>query len=239
MAHHAYFLVGDTEEGIERARGFASGILESAPTEKNLDIHILRYGLFSVEDARALAASAYRAPDGNNGKVIIISLTRIFHEAQNALLKIFEEPPIGVTLILVIPSAGLLLPTLRSRLLPLPKDTAHTRHSILPLVEEFLVADSTGKERIVSKLLDRSKSDKDEEKQKARNEVLQFVEGIMLHAHTTRLKTPTTEDLELLALLDDCQYFLPILHELSAPLKLILEHLFLVIPKELRPAKFD
>jgi|CXWL01.1.fsa_nt_gi DNA polymerase III delta prime subunit len=232
MAHHAYFVVGESEEGILRARGFASGILGSNPQEKNADLHIFNYGLFTVDDARALATSAWRAPDGNKGKVLIISVTRIFHEAQNALLKLFEEPPQDVTLILIIPSEGLLLPTLRSRLLPLANTNLNAQ-APSSLTAEFLVADKATREKIIAKLLERAKSDKDEEKQAARSAAIQLVEGLMHRANSLRGSESLPEETELLAFLDDCQHFLPILHERSAPLKLIWEHLLLVTPKTL------
>src|SRR4051812_8412136 len=115
----SYFVAGEAEQGIKQALTFGERALGLTGTN-NPDILVLRYGLFSVEDSRKLIDAAYRSASGGNGKLIIASAPRLFHEAQNALLKVFEEPPAGVTLVLVVPSAGILLPTLRSRLLSLP-----------------------------------------------------------------------------------------------------------------------
>ncbi len=217
--------------------------------EHNPDVVVLRFGLFSVDDARKLIDSAYRSASGDKGKVIIASMTRVFHEAQNALLKLFEEPPEGVTLILCVPSAGLLLPTLRSRLLELPatEDNAQTKgasdsaDSSTSIVFEFLQADTKEREKSIAKLLDRSKSDKDEVKQGARSESINLVEGLLrasyeLSKSTKGKITPQIAE-ELRDFESDLSAFLPILHERSAPLKLIFEHILLVIPTSLGKTK--
>ncbi|MDB5189867.1 MAG: polymerase subunit delta, polymerase subunit delta protein [Parcubacteria group bacterium] len=237
MAHHAYYVAGEAEAGISSALSFAERELGFVQ-EHNPDVVVLRFGLFSVDDARKLIDSAYRSASGDNGKVIIASMTRVFHEAQNALLKLFEEPPEGVTLILCVPSAGLLLPTLRSRLLSLP--ISHNTESS-SLVQEFLSASTTEREKIVTKLLDRAKSDKDEIKQGARSEAISLVEGLLRVSYELgkegKGKITTQIADELRDFEDDLSTFLPILHERSAPLKLIFEHILLVIPTSLAKAE--
>ena len=63
-----------------------------------------------------LIAPANRASTGGRGKVFIVPQAELMSTpAQNALLKTLEEPPPGVTIILLCPSPGELLPTTRSR----------------------------------------------------------------------------------------------------------------------------
>jgi len=112
--HHALVIESGEEEGIETALAWTKREL-GMEALGNPDITILRYGLFAVEDARKVADLSASAPFSGDYKVIIISAGRAYHEAQNALLKIFEEPPRGVYIFLVLPSLGGLLPTLRSR----------------------------------------------------------------------------------------------------------------------------
>lgn len=226
MAHHAYFIAGETEQGIEAALTHAETALGLA-RHNNPDLIVLRHGLFSVDDARKIGELAYRMPSAGDQKAIVVSATRLFHEAQNAMLKVFEEPPAGTTLFLVIPAEGMLLPTLRSRLQPL---VGGGGNQISPLAQDFLGATPAEREKLVAKLLDRSKSEKDEEKQKARNEAIQLVEGLVRAAHAQR------ERPEMASFLADLDVFLPILHERSAPLKLIFEHILLVIPTGLNQA---
>ncbi len=234
MAHHAYFITGDGEEGITLAHVFIERELQ-LPISENPNVTTLRYGLFSVEDARKLRSLAELSPTVGTEKVLVVSVTRLFHEAQNALLKLFEEPPAGTTLILVLPSEGMLLPTLRSRLLPLPSSSgafadAGTSGAISDVAQEFISAKAAEREKLVTRIVEKAKSDKDEEKQAARLAAIQLVEGLTIYTYQKwvvekDMKKRTEQQL----LLDDLHAFLPILHERSAPLKLIFEHLLLVV----------
>ena len=224
---HAYVLEGDREVGISAVREHARTAL-GLEGDHHPDIVIFQYGLFSVDDARAVASFASSSPVAGDTKMVAIAATRIFHEAQNALLKLFEEPPSGVTMVLLVPSLGQLLPTLRSRVQTLASDSADRSAAT-----DFLSLDSAGREKYISKVLDRTKSDKDEEKQKARGELLRLVEDLLRVAHERRTSATESEKKELTAFLSDLEVFLPILHERSAPLKLIFEHILLVTPASL------
>lgn len=68
---------------------------------------------FLMEDARAVERESYIAE--NAEKIIVIMASAFRGEAQNFLLKLFEEPPKNVKFLLVCPSKNLLLPTVRSR----------------------------------------------------------------------------------------------------------------------------
>lgn len=228
MAHHAYYVAGDLEAGKAAALSFVERELGLAP-QGNPDVMQLSYGLLSVDDARHFGELAYRMPAIGTQKALIASASRFFHEAQNALLKVFEEPPAGTTLILVLPSEGILLPTLRSRLLPLPREG-----STAPIesdAQAFLEASDAERKKLVEKLLDRTKSDKDEEKQAARLAALRLAEGLLHAAYEARKGGDTSE--EVVAFLDDLDCFIPMLHDRAAPLKQIFEHLLLVIPPSL------
>ncbi|MEA2701466.1 MAG: polymerase subunit delta [Candidatus Parcubacteria bacterium] len=234
---HAYYVAGEGEEGIGKAEAFAESEF-GIRGRGNPDLVLLRHNLFSVDDARRLMDVAVAAPVGDR-KVVIVSMTRFFHEAQNALLKLFEEPPAGVTLVLVLPSEGVLLPTLRSRLSTLPVSAAkgsgeEQASGMSELAREFLAADDAEREKFVAKLVDRSKSDKDEEKQQARSDAVRLAEDLMRSADAARMIGKEGHDERQLRLfIDDLMHFLPLLHTRSAPLKLIYEHLRLVIPKDL------
>ena len=233
MAHHAYFIAATGEQGIAHAIAHAETAL-GLTRNNNPDLTVMRYRLFSVEDARKITDMANRAPLRGEQKMIVLAATRFFHEAQNALLKVFEEPPAGTTLVLVVPAEGMLLPTLRSRLLPLP-GTDTTATSLSPESIAFLAASDEEREKLLVKLVDRSKSDTDEIKQGARNEAVRLVEDLIRAAYARREETQAgNERLELTRLLSDLDRFLPILHERSAPIKLICEHLILVIPTSLK-----
>lgn len=69
---------------------------------------------FKIADAREIIRQAYILEEEQ--KCIAIA-SKIFNlEAQNALLKILEEPPNGVEFIILTPNKNALLPTIRSRM---------------------------------------------------------------------------------------------------------------------------
>ncbi len=219
MAHHAYLYVGGRDEGIAAARAFLE--TRGLTGADNPDITVFSYeGLFSVEDARRITAFASQASVAGSEKAIIVAVERIFHESQNALLKTFEEPPPGTVLVLVIPVQGVLLPTLRSRLVQLPSEAIAASSG----TQEFLAASADARAKIVAKLLACTKDGKDEEKQAARVEAARLCEGITV-ALAAQPRTPERD-----RLLEELARFMPILHASSAPLKLIFEHLLLVLP---------
>ncbi len=86
---------------------------------QNLSIDVVR---------KFLIDPAWRASVGGRGKVFVVRQTETMSApAQNALLKTLEEPPTGVTIILLCTSPAELLPTTRSRCQlvrfgPLPMD---------------------------------------------------------------------------------------------------------------------
>lgn len=228
MAHHAYFAVGERTAAIRRARAFAERNLGESLAA--LDIVYLSFEHFSVDDARRLISTASVSGIGGK-KIIIASLSRIFHEAQNALLKILEEPPEGLAIILCVPSAGVFIPTLRSRLLPLPDDHEVSEEDPSSAAAAFLAASGAEREKIVGVLLERAKSDKEETKQAARRDAIELVRGLSATAHA-KLHAGKDElaRREARLQLEDLSAFMPILYERSAPLKLMFEHLLLVVP---------
>ena len=70
---------------------------------------------FLIDDAKEVIKEAYIAEATNKYLILIAKGYRI--EAQNALLKILEEPPRHIVFIVVAPSKTAFLPTIRSRLL--------------------------------------------------------------------------------------------------------------------------
>lgn len=227
MAHHAYVLEGDRTTVIARAERAACTLAGTSA-----DYQVLSFDQLTIEQARKLRELAYQSGTGDS-RVLVIYAARIFHEAQNALLKVFEEPPAGTTLILGVPSLGMLLPTLRSRLVPLPIDEELGGQR--DTTSNFLALSSAEREKYLTKLVERSKADSDATKQEARGEATALISHLLEVAHGALMaeKRPS-ERQELVAFLEDLTAFLPISHERSAPLKLIFEHVLLVIPTSLQ-----
>jgi hypothetical protein len=70
---------------------------------------------FGIDDARRLSNLAYQKPQTAATQQLVIRSRMVTSEAQNALLKLFEEPPETTYIVLVVPTDCYLLPTLLSR----------------------------------------------------------------------------------------------------------------------------
>lgn len=115
LNHHAYLLVGSDSIHAELV-----SILEKnfkITTHGNPDFTDRRYENFTIDDSRELKSMAELMPVKAGGKrIFVITMNGITVEAQNALLKLLEEPAEYVHFFLIVPSAHLLLPTVKSRL---------------------------------------------------------------------------------------------------------------------------
>ncbi|MEY2665240.1 MAG: polymerase delta subunit [Candidatus Parcubacteria bacterium] len=75
-----------------------------------------RLSQFKIDDVRTLIAEAHRRPAGDAvEQTLLVATEFITEEAQQALLKIVEEPPLSTKFIFVIPEGYTLLATLESR----------------------------------------------------------------------------------------------------------------------------
>lgn len=81
-----------------------------------LDVHHTVVAQLGIDDARALVMLASRRPVERQVRSFVVCCNSLSVEAQNALLKLFEEPPHATEFFLVVPHASKIIPTLRSRL---------------------------------------------------------------------------------------------------------------------------
>ena len=77
---------------------------------------VVGFDKMGIDDVRSITDQAQLRPATSDGQLFVISATFITHEAQNALLKLLEEPPAATAFVLVLPPAMQLLPTLLSRI---------------------------------------------------------------------------------------------------------------------------
>lgn len=76
------------------------------------DIYVDRFG---IDDARELVRKAYNRPVEAIEQVLVVRTNFVTLEAQNALLKVLEEPPQSTRFIFVLPRGFEVLSTLISR----------------------------------------------------------------------------------------------------------------------------
>jgi DNA polymerase-3 subunit delta' len=91
--------------------------------------------LIKLGQVRTLIQSAHYLPSEAPKKIFIITASSFMKEAANSLLKILEEPPATVHILILAENPGELLPTIRSR-------CATVRLGALPVEDiEMLLAD--------------------------------------------------------------------------------------------------
>ncbi len=83
---------------------------------------------FKIEHAKLVTQEAYISE--SSVKYIILGATEFTTVAQNALLKLLEEPPKNIEFIIISPTKSNLLPTVRSRLPILKIEQAHTNETL-------------------------------------------------------------------------------------------------------------
>lgn len=85
-------------------------------SDGNVDVWRLQVDILGIDAVRELKQQAYqRAVSVGGQRTIVVETLRIRSEAQNALLKILEEPPALTVMYFVVADQSRLLPTLLSR----------------------------------------------------------------------------------------------------------------------------
>jgi hypothetical protein len=115
LSHHAYCIIGDSSLLQELVSELDK--VHKIPAQGNPDFFQKSYANFVIDDARGLIEFHEMRPVHTSGKKIIaLQMDGITVEAQNALLKLLEEPAEYAHFFIIVPSKHLLLPTVQSRL---------------------------------------------------------------------------------------------------------------------------
>ena len=83
--------------------------------ETTMQLTTFSHEKVGVAEVKTITQQAYLRPAAGDEYIFVIATLFVTHEAQNALLKLFEEPPKGLSFQLVLPESVELLPTLLSR----------------------------------------------------------------------------------------------------------------------------
>ena len=207
--HHAYIIEGEREAMRAKLFDFLNNTLEH-PTKGNPDFWHEQFETFSIDDARRLREMQNLKPIAYQRKVFVVEVLSMTVEAQNALLKIFEEPASGTHFFIIAHSAELFLPTLKSRVVVV--HAAQDENKNLD-AKKFLGLSISERLALVGTIV--------EEKDKL--QANELVDGIIRELSGTKLKENAHILPELLKLRS-------YLSDRSPSLKLILEHISLILP---------
>jgi len=155
--HHAHLIEGDRVTlvpvllaALERHMGITA--------QGNPDLSTISYNSFGIDEARSLTEMQSRAGFGteeNARKIFIISAPSFTREAQNALLKRFEEPTAGAHFFIILPHLNTILPTLKSRVVLVTPKEQLAHDDTNALAEKFLGASLEERFAMAKKLTDK------------------------------------------------------------------------------------
>lgn len=217
--HHAYCILGNTTDVTNELEKFFKKDLKFSVID-NPDFWYGEYDTMDIEDGRSIKDRHQNRPVQGDKKIFVVSANFITEKAQNAMLKLFEEPRGDTHFFLVLPSLNNIIPTFRSRLFII--DTNESGSSIIN-PKEFLKM-SHGARIEAVKTICASISDEEESK----IEIINFINSleIELKKKINFLKTSSDE----VKLFEEIEKMRQYASEQSPSLKMILEHISLMLP---------
>lgn len=219
LPHHAYCILGDSRDITNELENLFVKELNFSVTN-NPDFWRGNFDVMDIEDSRAIKNSHQNKPTAGDKKIFVISANFITEKAQNAMLKLFEEPRGDTHFFLIIPSLNNIIPTFRSRLFII--DTNISDSSIINS-KDFLKMGIGQRMETVKKICG---SVSDEEKSKI--EVIKFINSLEteLKSKIDLLKISKNE----LKMFEEIEKVRQYASEQSPSLKMLLEHISLIIP---------
>ena len=210
-SQHAYVIEGERVSTIQKLTGILEATF-SLSLRGNPDAVLLEYDTFGIDDGRAIQGLASKRAIGEY-QLFILSCNAITVEAQNALLKLLEEPTPNTYFFLVVASKELLLPTVRSRARVLSYTVAKETPDTDTLAKTILNSSVAKRLELVAPII----------QAKDTPQALELMDSLERTMHTIN-KTKHVESLE--HVLATRGY----LRDRSPSTKLLLEHLMLTLP---------
>ena len=232
--HHAYLLCGEVEMCKKMAEDMAKVILAEDNLQSHPDFSYNKFGLFGIDDSHNLANRANKKSFSDEGKVFVMEIFSFNMESSNALLKLLEDPTEKTYFFIIVSSADVVIPTLRSRfaVIDLRLGSSASKSDLeAELPSEFLKSLPNKRLEMVKKMFPR-KGEGDElledtsiNKQKA-VKLLNSLEFLL----ERELRTPEKEKKAKAGLENLSKSGRFIFDQGSSP-KIILEHLALTLPR--------
>lgn len=191
---------------------------------KSADVLCQVYESFTIDDSREIKEWNSRMGISDGKKICIIATKFINREAEQALLKILEEPSESTHIFIVIPNTSLLLDTIisRTQVVKLGKDVSKEKRD---LATRFIKANPKSRLEMVTQII---KDNKDEDNSSAlRGYVVSFINEIEKVIYEEWKKD--RKDKKLQFSLEEIEKNKNFLNIPGSSVKMILEHLALVI----------
>lgn len=204
--HHALLYIGSPNICQSCTRG-----LQADLGVADIDIRTYEQEKFPIADARTLVQNIQTTPLGGEKTLTVVAVEKIDVEAQNALLKIAEEPPAHAHIALIVPSIDMLLPTLVSRFVLADSENIEEES----IANNFLQSSTSARQKITEKIV----KDKDVV---AGKKLIRDLETVLAKVQNKEQYKNEIEDL---------MAFRQYVEQRGASMKFMLEHLALTLPQ--------
>lgn len=215
---HSYCVVGDCRESKDIVCAFLEKDLKFK-TKGNPDFLFSQYDVLGVDESREIKNAQLQRPTAGDKKIFLISANFITEQAQNSMLKMFEEPIPHTHFFLISPSSKNFIPTLKSRMVfwDLRSGEQTSLSDLDPIV--FLKNGYGKRFELIKKL-----SEKISDDEKSKIEVIDFFQSLEREIRKNfKIK-------ESYAWLEEIERVRLYAMEQSPSLKMLMEHISLLLP---------
>lgn len=223
--HHAYCLEGGREDILNALFKFLENDLKFK-IKGNPDFYSVNFDTLGIDDGRSINEIQSRKAVSATRRIFVISANFITKEAQNSLLKMFEEPSGDSVFFLIISSASILLPTLRSRMMIVNfcHGGIHDRFSGETLFDakKFIKSSTTERLTMVKKIVD-----KIADEEASRFVAVDFLNAVEREFFNNSISVEAkSKNLFVFKEIDKCRSYAS---DRSPSVKMLLEHIALMI----------
>jgi len=231
--HHAYAFEGDADTILLSLIPFFEKQLKFI-AQANPDYRYEKYETFGIDEARNLSLMQMKKSLSGGKKIFVIATQGMTLEAQNALLKVFEEPTPDTHFFLILDSFERLIPTLRSRIFFVSKMRGDEK-VFLEKGKEFL-ASSVAERMTLINPIGEEKNPKQSDGQRGarpasygtgKKEARELLHGIEAGLHEALRKE---ENPEIIFSLNEVLRVKHYLEDRAPSVKMILEHIAHITP---------
>lgn len=221
--HHAYLIEGE-KEIIPSLLDFFNSELD-IKTNNNPDFYLRIYDSFKIDDARELSPIKNEKPCGNNKKLVVIYANSFLKEAQNSLLKMFEEPIKDVVFCLITRDTKNLLKTFVSRFYIIPKSIEVLDFENKEIIN-FIEMNYRERINFIKEFLALNKEDKEDS---LRVHALKFLDSLELYLYNKNILKIKEREIIFKKIFKTREY----LREPSSNYKMLFESLALILPEKI------
>jgi hypothetical protein len=157
--HHAYVVAGQKDSLLPLLLDLFENKFGIA-INGNPDFSVIHFESLGIDEARKIKEMQSMKSLGNHKRIFIISTNSITMQAQNAMLKMFEEPTENTHFFIIVPSTSFFIETLLSRMVVLSSDIEEVGNKSLD-AKKFLSGTHPERLKMIEKFLKEFKDNKE------------------------------------------------------------------------------